>query len=274
MLPPPPPVYFLGGLKLIRRRHPLTESCRNRAIVALTEGGKPDMALSMARGMEIDGHYTDRATLEFVEKFQERAFEAAAATAEKLKTADATGAAAVDDDIFNPSEKLLEKEMQCPERGSEAIDLVVDEEEQELDGAWVGDGVSDVSNNAVAAEIAAGPGKGGRPDGDGHGKTSGLVGVVEEAQVAEEEYDTLECEATEGMGAAATDIAVSGKIEEDGRPPEFVLRFLPLLSEALRNRLRPEEDAANVGGVDDRRGETCTRGELSCQGDSGQLRGE
>lgn len=54
--------------QLIRRRHPLTEACRNRAIVALTSAGHPDMALDMARGMEQDRHYADRATVEFVER--------------------------------------------------------------------------------------------------------------------------------------------------------------------------------------------------------------
>lgn len=62
------PLPFPVAAQLIRLRHPLTEACRNRAIVALTSGGHPDMALDMARGMEKDQHYADRATVDFVER--------------------------------------------------------------------------------------------------------------------------------------------------------------------------------------------------------------
>lgn len=65
-------ILFVLFRQLIRRRHPLTEACRNRAIVALTSGGHPDMALDMARGMEKDQHYADRATVEFVERCARR----------------------------------------------------------------------------------------------------------------------------------------------------------------------------------------------------------
>ena len=52
------------------------------------------MALDMARGMEIDDHYTDRATLESVEKYQQRSFDAAAAaTAAAAETAEKEAAA-------------------------------------------------------------------------------------------------------------------------------------------------------------------------------------
>lgn len=97
------------------------------------------MALDMARGMVIEDHYTDRATLDFVEKFQEKAFT-----------------------------------------------------------KWVSEGNEKVRRGHLG--------------GDGEDVTPGVP---------------LE-EGSDGVG-------------DDRRPSELVLRYLPLLSEALRNRLRPEE---------------------------------
>lgn len=48
-------------------RYPLTGVCRNRMIVVLTLADKIDVALTLAREMEGAGHYTHQWTLNFVE---------------------------------------------------------------------------------------------------------------------------------------------------------------------------------------------------------------
>ncbi|CAM9585850.1 unnamed protein product, partial [Laminaria digitata] len=191
---------FLGGSRdqameivwqLIRQRRPLTEACRNRAIVALTEGGQPDMALDMARGMEIDDHYTDRATLEFVEKYQQRSFDAAAAAAAAAEAAQETAVGGHEQEREQEQEHDEEQERE-QERDEEQEQKREEEQEQDEE----------------------------QEDGEEH----------------EEEH-----EENGGVFAGGMKAVVSSVVRGDG-PSELVLRFLPLLSEALRNRLRPDEE--------------------------------
>ncbi|CAN0405435.1 unnamed protein product, partial [Pylaiella littoralis] len=189
--------------QLIRRRHPLTEACRNRAIVALTSGGHPDMALDMARGMEKDQHYADRATVEFVERFQKRAFDTAKAH----------------DSLQEGEEEEGEEEEEEEEgEGGEEEEYEEEEEEEEYAGE-------------------------------------------EEEEEKEEEEEEDEGEEDEEDGMSGREVVSSGKLasptassgrgggrsssssgSSSDRPSELVLRFLPLLSETLRSKLRPGED--------------------------------
>lgn len=131
------------------------------------------MALDMARGMAIEDHYTDRATLDFVEKFQEKAF-----------------------------------------------------------AEWVSE-----DNDKVTAESGV---RRGRMGGDGQDLTPGVPLKA----------------GSDGDGLSVTDNVPTGGIGDDRRPSELVLRYLPLLSEALRNRLRPEE--VHIGGGVGKREEDLT----------------
>ncbi|CAM9805744.1 unnamed protein product [Scytosiphon promiscuus] len=203
---------FLGGRRdqameivwrLIRRRHPLTEACRNRAIVALTSGGHPDMALDMARGMEKDQHYADRATVEFVERFQKRAFDAAAAA-----------------DLARQQQHQSEEDSLNGQDRDDA-DWADDEEEEEEE-----------------------------EEGD-------VGGFAADAGAGEFDVDELVSSSRLSPSQAARGSGGEGGGSSDC-PSELVLRFLPLLSEALRSKLRPGEEGpaplingAAVGGEDE-----------------------
>eukprot|EP00903_Cladosiphon_okamuranus_P020297 g18626.t1 len=188
---------FLGGRRdqameivwqLIRMRHPLTEACRNRAIVALTSGGHPDMALDMARGMEKDRHYADRATVEFVERFQKRAFEAAEAYDPALEGEEEEEDDDDDDDVENI------KDIDGDGDDDWGEDFEVDEEEEDTDD----------------------------PDDDELASSSRML-------------------PSPPLSSESSSVSDDGDGSSTDRPSELVLRFLPLLSEALRNKLRPEE---------------------------------
>ncbi|CAM9440057.1 unnamed protein product, partial [Hapterophycus canaliculatus] len=199
---------FLGGRRdqameivwrLIRRRHPLTEACRNRAIVALTSGGHPDMALDMARGMEKDQHYADRVTVEFVERFQKRAFDAAAAA-----------------DLAQQHQRRDEGSVGEGEGGQDEDEDDVDwEEEEEEEEAEEGE--SDQEEGGLRGL-----------SGDGGSGGGGEFGVDE--LVSSSRLSSPPRMRGNGGGGGGD------------RPPELVLRFLPLLSEALRSKLRPGEE--------------------------------
>lgn len=205
------------------------------------------MALDMARGMERDDHFTDRSTLEFVEKFQQRAFEEAEAF-------DLAGRAA------GAASSGLKEEGRAP-RGHESgkgdsedddeSGWTEQEEEEEEEGGWgngegwVGDAAGDNEGN-VAAEDGDGdafPAQAREAEGQGEG-------VDEEEAFPGSNSESPHDDSAQSQAVAATASATAGVLAvKDGRPSELVLRFLPLLSEALRDRLRPEGQAG-----DDREG--------------------
>ncbi|CAN0090142.1 unnamed protein product [Ectocarpus fasciculatus] len=206
---------FLGGRRdqameivwqasLIRRRHPLTEACRNRAIVALTSAGHPDMALDMARGMEQDRHYADRATVEFVERFEKWAFDAA----EAYDQAQEEGA------------EQQREESDEDDRDDDDDDDWEEEEEydegQEEGRETAGVGESDAGDTDAGDELVS-------------------------SQPSLSASSSFTARDRDGGG---------GGVSSSDRPEELVLRFLPLLSEALRSKLRPGEDGDKTPQVD------------------------
>ncbi|CAM9874745.1 unnamed protein product, partial [Ectocarpus sp. 12 AP-2014] len=219
---------FLGGRRdqameivwqasLIRRRHPLTEPCRNRAIVALTSAGHPDMALDMARGMEQDRHYADRATVEFVERFEKWAFDAAESF----------------DQAQEEREEQQRDESDEDDRDDDDDDDDWEEEEDYDEGHEEGR-----ETPAIGESDACGADAGDADAGD--------------ADVGDELVSSQpSLSASSSFTARDRDGGGGGRgVSSSDRPEELVLRFLPLLSEALRSKLRPEEDGEKTAQVD------------------------
>lgn len=178
----------------------------NKAIIALTDGGHPDMAVDMAKAMRIAGHHTDRSTLDFVEKSLYEACNAA----EAWKPADAA---------------LEEARREKEEEGGRAAPRLSgggrDDLGQDLS---LTERSGDVGNCVVDESL-------GRPsvnlkNGEGAGPSFARGGQAEYGAIGEEQ---------EGKGAR---LAAEPEVP---RPSALDLRFLPLLTQALRAMLRAED---------------------------------
>lgn len=176
--------------------------------MALTEGGQADMALELAKGMEIDDHYTDPATLEFVEKFHHRLRAAIAGEGAESVTRSG-GPVAVG--IVGSADDGDEEAYSLGEKGFE--DDARDEEYRISGGKDV-------------------PWDTGVIDQDGGGDS--------------QNDDSLAGASSSRAGKAR--IAGLPRASPPNRPSELVIRFLPLLEGALRSRLRPQARAALEGG--------------------------